>query len=42
VIQHFQPGNRFWAFQTIESAILSGLALLILGFAIYWVARRLS
>jgi ABC-type transport system involved in multi-copper enzyme maturation permease subunit len=42
VIQYFQPGSRFWAFQTIESAILAGLALLILGFAIYWVTRRLS
>ena len=42
VIQYFQPGSRFWAFQTIESAILAGLALLILGLAIYWVRRRLS
>jgi ABC-type transport system involved in multi-copper enzyme maturation permease subunit len=42
VIQSFQPGDRFWAFQTIESAILSGLALLILGFAVYWVTRRLT
>ena len=41
-IQYFQPGDRFWAFQTIESAILASLALLILGFAIYWVTRRLT
>jgi ABC-type transport system involved in multi-copper enzyme maturation permease subunit len=41
-IQYFQPGDRFWVFQTIESAILAGLALSILGFAIYWVTRRLS
>jgi ABC-type Na+ transport system ATPase subunit NatA len=27
---------------TIESAILAGLALLILGFAAYWVTRRLT
>jgi hypothetical protein len=40
VIQNFQPGDRFWAFQTIESAMLTGLALLILGFAVYWVTRR--
>jgi ABC-type transport system involved in multi-copper enzyme maturation permease subunit len=39
-IQYFQPGDRFWAFQTIEAAILTGLALLILGFAVYWVTRR--
>jgi len=42
VIQYFQPGDRFWAFQTIESAILAGLALMILGFAVYWVTRRLT
>lgn len=42
VIQYFQPGDRFWAFQTIESAILAGLALLVLGFAIYWVTRRVT
>lgn len=41
-IQYFQPGDRFWAFQTIESAILCGLALLILAFAVYWVTRRVT
>jgi ABC-type transport system involved in multi-copper enzyme maturation permease subunit len=40
VVQYFQPGDRFWAFQTIEAAILCSLALLILGFAVYWVTRR--
>jgi len=40
VVQYFQPGDRFWAFQTIESAILGALAVVILGFAIYWVTRR--
>lgn len=42
VIQYFQPGDRFWAFQTIESIILAGLALMILGFAVYWVTRRVT
>jgi ABC-type transport system involved in multi-copper enzyme maturation permease subunit len=42
VIQYFQPGDRFWAFETIEASILTGLALLILGFAVYWVTRRAS
>lgn len=41
-IQYFQPGDRFWVFQTIESAILAALALLILGLAIYWVTRRVT
>lgn len=41
-VVHYQPGDRFWAFQTIESAILTGLALLLVGFAVYWVTRRVS
>jgi len=39
-VQNYQPADRFWVFQSIESAILSGLAILLLGFAIYWVTRR--
>jgi ABC-type transport system involved in multi-copper enzyme maturation permease subunit len=39
-VQHFQPGDRFWLFQSIESAILVGLAAILIGFAIYWVTRR--
>lgn len=41
-IQHYQPADRFWAFQSIESGILIGLAAILIGFAIYWVARRVS
>ena len=40
VIQYFQPGDRFWAFQTIEATILCSLALLIVVGAVYWVTRR--
>jgi hypothetical protein len=39
---HYQPADRFWAFQTIETAILVGLAGLLLAFTVYWVTRRLS
>jgi hypothetical protein len=42
VSQYFQPGDRFWTFQSIESAILAGLAVLLLGFAFYWVTRRVT
>jgi ABC-type transport system involved in multi-copper enzyme maturation permease subunit len=42
VLQHFQPGDRFWTFQAIESTILVGLAAVLIGFAIYWVTRRVS
>lgn len=41
-VQHYQPGDRFWQFQTIESAILTVLAAAFIGFAIYWVTRRVS
>ena len=39
-VQSFQPGDRFWTFQTIESAILCALAALLIGFAFYWTLRR--
>jgi hypothetical protein len=42
LIQHYQPAEHFWQFQTIESAILTVLALILVGFAIYWVTRRIS
>jgi hypothetical protein len=41
-IQHYQPGDRFWTFQSIESAILTVLAVILIGFTIYWVTRRVS
>ena len=41
-VQYYQAGDRFWAFQSIEATVLSVLALLILGFAMYWTARRVS
>jgi ABC-type transport system involved in multi-copper enzyme maturation permease subunit len=41
-VQYYQPGDRFWTFQTIESAILGALAVLLLGFAAYWVTRRVA
>jgi hypothetical protein len=41
-IQHYQPGDRFWAFQSIESGILTLLAAILIGFALYWVTRRVS
>jgi len=41
-LQHYQPGDRFWQFQTVESGILTLLAAALVGFAIYWVTRRVS
>jgi hypothetical protein len=37
----YQPASRFWAFQWLESAIFVGLAIALLGLAVYWVRRRL-
>jgi ABC-type transport system involved in multi-copper enzyme maturation permease subunit len=42
VTQYYQPADRFWTFQAIESGILIGLTAAILVFAVYWVTRRLS
>lgn len=41
-LQLYQPGNRFWTFQIVESSTLTLLAVVVLGFAIYWVNRRVS
>ena len=36
----FQPADRFWTFQGIESAIFVGLALLAIGAAVVLLRRR--
>jgi hypothetical protein len=38
----YQPASRYWAFQWSETAIYLVLALLLTGFCIWWVSRRLS
>jgi hypothetical protein len=38
----WQPADRFWLFQGIESAIFLGLAVALLALAIWWVRRRLA
>jgi ABC-type transport system involved in multi-copper enzyme maturation permease subunit len=37
----YQPADRFWLFQGIESAIFFGLAAALLALTIWWVRRRL-
>jgi hypothetical protein len=37
----YQPGDRYWQFQAIETAIFVSLALMLLGFSI-WRIRRLG
>jgi hypothetical protein len=38
----YQPAGRFWLFQGIEAAIFGGLALALIGFAVWWVRNRVS
>jgi len=36
----YQPANRFWALQGMETAIFVGIAVLLVAFTFWWVARR--
>lgn len=38
----YQPADRFWTFQSIETGAYVALALALLGLTIWWVRRRLS
>lgn len=38
----FQPADRFWAFQGIETAIFLVLAAALLALTVYWVRHRIS
>jgi hypothetical protein len=38
----YQPASRYWAFQWSETALYLLLALLLAGFCIWWVNRRLT
>ena len=38
----YQPADRFWTFQWIETALFLGLAAVLGGFAAWWIVRRVS
>jgi hypothetical protein len=38
----YQPADRFWTFQWIETGIYTAIALLALGLTVFWVRRRLD
>jgi hypothetical protein len=38
----YQPANRFWAFQTIETALFVVLALVLAGVCTWWVRHRIT
>jgi hypothetical protein len=37
-----QPASRFWLFQGIEAALFGGLAVVLVGLAVWWVRRHLA
>jgi hypothetical protein len=41
-LEVFQPAERFWLFQIIETALFVALAVLLLLAAIHWIRRRIS
>ena len=41
-LQVYQPGSRFWLFQTIETGIFVALATVLIILAVYRVRRRIS
>lgn len=41
-VDTYHPAERFWTFQLIESGIFVGMAAVLLGGAVWWVARRLA
>jgi hypothetical protein len=38
----YQPADRFWPLQWVETGVLLGLALLLAGFCFVWIRRRLT
>jgi hypothetical protein len=38
----YQPGSRYWTFQWIEFSLFMTLALVLLGFSVWWIRKRIS
>ena len=41
-LARYHPVHHFWLFQTYETVIFIGLALALLGVAIYLIRRRIA
>jgi hypothetical protein len=42
VVDTYQPGSRYWLFQGIELTLFLVLSAALIGFAMWWVRRRIS
>jgi ABC-type transport system involved in multi-copper enzyme maturation permease subunit len=42
VLVTYQPADRYWAFQGLETAVFLSFALLLAGLCLWWVRHRLS
>jgi hypothetical protein len=42
IVTAYQPGDRFWLFQGIETAIFLGLAASLLALTVWWVLERVA
>jgi hypothetical protein len=38
----YQPASRYWAFQSYETAVFLGAALVLAGFCFWWIRHRLT
>jgi hypothetical protein len=38
----YQPADRYWLFQWLETGIFIGAAVALIGLAYWWLARRLT
>jgi hypothetical protein len=38
----YQPADRFWAFQAIETALIAGMALAFLAISVWWLRKRMT
>jgi hypothetical protein len=38
----FQPYDRYWLFQGVESALFILLAAVLVGFSLWWIRRRMG
>jgi ABC-type transport system involved in multi-copper enzyme maturation permease subunit len=36
----YHPASRYWAFQSYETALFAGLAILLIGFCFWWIRTR--